>query len=760
MLSRKMLRDIRKNKVQFTAIFLMMFFGCFLFSGITGEWNGLKEHFQEYRTEQNMADFWAFKDTITEGGITEADLQELKESSGIQDVEGRMVIPMIPADNNEATLDSYFANQNRISQLYIQKGDAFDSRKKGIWLDNSYAQANHHSLGDWITLQYQGTKVEGEILGLVSSPEYIYGAQEGQMMPDHKHNGFAWVSPSLLPPGIPILYNQIAGKSAEGIELETIQKDMIQKVLGTTGITFVAVKDHPSVSMIESEIAQHCSMGTTFSMAFLLIAMMIAVTTMHRTLRNQRTQIGILKALGFTKGKLLLHYLSHNIFICLSGALGGYIFGYRLIPELIYRFMRELYVLPVWEGYLPFEYYLLPIGCTVITTAIGVVICRGYLKPNAADTLYGEEVKSNVRQLPKGLEALDFSGRWNLRDIGRNRLRSLMTLCGILGCTALLFCAFALFDTFSNLSDWTFHKQQEYQCKITELPNQEGQQEVLDMTDGEYLMEGAAVILESGVEKEVSLTIPETTKYLKMAEDLDTFIEVKNGIALSKKTADNLGVKVGDRITWKMKDMKNYTESQIKAIIRTPLSQGITMMKRDYEQTGQTYEPTAIIGVEPKEGFGIYADICTISHQNDLTASVDDVMEGMVMMIVILVIAAVLLGSVMLYNLGVLSYLERYREFATMKVLGFADGRIRKIMIQQNVWLSVTGILLGVPAGYGLLIYMLSTVQESMDIPIYIKSISWMLSILGTLLLSWIISKIVSRKIPRINMVEALKARE
>ena len=150
----------------------------------------------------------------------------------------------------------------------------------------------------------------------------------------------------------------------------------------------------------------------------------------------------------------------------------------------------------------------------------------------------------------------------------------------------------------------------------------------------------------------------------------------------------------------------------------------------------------------------------TISLQADLTKNMEGMMEGMVMIIGILVFGAVLLGSVMLYNLGVLSYMERYREFATLKVLGFPDRQIRTVMIQQNVWVCAAGILLGLPAGYGMLCYLLSTVQESMDIPVFIRWTSWLFGAAGTLILSWIISRIVSRKIPGINMVEALKAKE
>lgn len=559
-------------------------------------------------------------------------------------------------------------------------------------------------------------------------------------MPEHKNTGFAWISPKLLPGEVPYILNEIVVKTAR-----PENKQLIQDILGDGKITSLELSGYPGLSMVKDEIEQHRTIGTAFSAAFLLIAVMIVMTTMHRLLKNQKMQIGILKALGFTKKRLIIHYLSHNAFICLAGAFGGFVCGYRFLPGLIYRFMKQMYVLPLWEGYLPPAYYLLPLGCTSLCVIISGLICRKYLKPDAATVLYADMPNGGVKELPRAARCLGFAGRWNLRDIARNRLRSFMSLCGILGCTALLFCAFALYDTFVNLSDWTFTKQQEYECKITELPEEQGQQDILAMTDGEYLMESSASILtgeassepdgegdrksKKAEKKDVTITVAESTRYVKLAEDLDTFTRADGGAALSKKTADSLGIRKGDVITWKPAGGKSYIRSEVKAIIRTPLSQGIVMMRAD-----------------------------SISYQKELTKSVDSMMDGMVMMITILVLGAVILGSVMLYNLGILSYIERYREFATMKVLGFADKKIRKIMIQQNVWLSVLGILIGMPAGYGLLYYLLSTIPDSMDVPVFIKAGSWVLSAAGTLILSFLISRIVSRKIPHIDMVEALKA--
>lgn len=751
MLIRKMLRDIWKNKVQFLAIFLMMFLGCFLYSGITGEWNGLSVHFEQYIEDQNLADAWVYG-----GAFTRDDIKKLQQDSRVEDAQGRMLFPVSVEGKENASLDCYAADEDRISRLHISSGSKFDSSARGVWLDQLFAEANGYGAGDWITLEYQGTEIKGNILGLADSPEYIYGATEAEMAPNHEKKGFIWISPELLPMGSMPGYNQIAVNLVENEDVTTV----IREILGADNISVLKAKDHPAVSMITDEIQQHRTIGTAFSAAFLLIALMITMTTTHRMLKNQRTQTGILKALGFTKRKLVLHYLSHNVAVCMLGAIAGSAVGYKVMPGLIYGFMKKLYVLPDWGGVLPADSLWLPAGCVIILVCISFTICRGYLRGAASENLYAREGLEKSADLPKAAEKLPFKSLWNMRDILRNKLRSFMTLCGVLGCTALLFCAFALFDTFTNLSDWTFTRQQAYECKVTDLADQEAGEWLIDQMDGEYLMESSAVILADGKEEEVSLTVPESARYLKLAESLSEFTDIGEGIALSKKTAVRLGIQKGDTIQWKEEGSKGFSRSKVEAVVRTPLVQGIVIMRDSYEGTGQTYTQTSIIGQEPENGFGRYEKLCTVSRQSELTKGIDTMMDGMVMMISLLVSGAVILGSVMLYNLGVLSYLERYREFATLKVLGLADRKIRKIMIQQNVWLSAAGILLGLPAGYGLLLYMLSTIPDSMDIPVYIQGWSWGFSVIGTLALSWLISRMVSRKIPGIDMVEALKGKE
>ena len=130
----------------------------------------------------------------------------------------------------------------------------------------------------------------------------------------------------------------------------------------------------------------------------------------------------------------------------------------------------------------------------------------------------------------------------------------------------------------------------------------------------------------------------------------------------------------------------------------------------------------------------------------------------MILIIIILVLGAIILGGVILYNLGVLSYLERYYEFSTLKVLGFKDTQIQKILVQQNIWLSMIGILLGLPVGYLLIEYMISTIQDTMDVINFFTFL--LICNFRHFSYFWVISKIISLRIKHIDMVSSLKAND
>lgn len=274
---------------------------------------------------------------------------------------------------------------------------------------------------------------------------------------------------------------------------------------------------------------------------------------------------------------------------------------------------------------------------------------------------------------------------------------------------------------------------------------------------GEELMETSAEIKFNGKEENAAFTGVESQDFIRLYDNEGKEIELEEGIALSRNTANKLGIEVGDRLMWKFTGSDEWYLEVVKHIVRTPMTQGITMLKSEMDAEGIPFHTTSIIGEKPDKSLTNSDYVDSVQHKSDLKSALDMMLNASVMLSVLFLVCAVLLGSVILYNLGTLSYMERYRDMATLKVLGFHNLRIKKLMIQQNLWLTIAGIIIGLPTGYGLTILMLSTVQDSIDISVYIPAYAYIISILGTFFLSWMISKLLSRKIYHIDMISALK---
>lgn len=174
---------------------------------------------------------------------------------------------------------------------------------------------------------------------------------------------------------------------------------------------------------------------------------------------------------------------------------------------------------------------------------------------------------------------------------------------------------------------------------------------------------------------------------------------------------------------------------------------------------GISYRPDSVYTDTAKENVAAYHAIKSVQSKQMIMDSFDTFMELMNLMIAILIIAAMLLGVIVLYNLGVMSYTERYRELATLKVVGFKDRKIAGLLIGQNMW-TTAGIVLGIPAGVGTLSYLIVKLASEFEMRVYITARSYIISAALTFGVSLIVSLMVARKNKKINMVEALKAAE
>ena len=219
--------------------------------------------------------------------------------------------------------------------------------------------------------------------------------------------------------------------------------------------------------------------------------------------------------------------------------------------------------------------------------------------------------------------------------------------------------------------------------------------------------------------------------------------------------AESLNVGVGDTIKWHVIGSDDWVECKITNIHGEPLSQGIILSSDKLDELGLNFTPTSIITSQnvDKE----YDSIKSVTTLSEMKENWDEMSGSIMMMVSILIFFAVLLAIVVLYNLGILSFTEIEREIATLKVLGFKTGDLRKLLLTQNIIFTAIGFILGIPLGFYLMTLMMDAAGESLY---YIPSLTLgniILSGVITFAVSIVVNLLFSSKIKNLNMVEALK---
>jgi putative ABC transport system permease protein len=245
------------------------------------------------------------------------------------------------------------------------------------------------------------------------------------------------------------------------------------------------------------------------------------------------------------------------------------------------------------------------------------------------------------------------------------------------------------------------------------------------------------------------------------------FIDRKNktvniddeGVYICVRLADS-GINVGDEITFSPYGSDKTYSVKVVGVIRSVLTENITMTAEYAQTIGVPYSISAVFTDKAQSEIASADFISGMQGKQALMDSYDSFMEIMNYSIVVLVIAAIVLGVIVLYNLGIMSYMERYRELATLKVVGFKDKRIGGILVSQNVWLTVLGIIIGIPLGALILDVLIVVLASEYELKMVIGAVTYLVSILLTFGVSLVVSLLVARKNKKIDMVESLKGAE
>jgi len=751
-----MIRDIFKHKAQFISIFLMAFLGVFVFTGISSEYTGLEANIDHYYDETNMADGWIYSPYLNDLFLYQVDVL-----GATTQMERQLVVDSVADFENEPEITLHFVENNTISKFYLLEGKPLDiNDSDGVWLDKSFAEANGLNVGDRISFESNGYIIDKEIKGLGYSPEYVYHSSPDSIIPDYSKIGFAYMSYKAFPEDT-VPYNVLNVKF-DGSP-DTYSKLLDYRLNGYYS-TYVKQSDHPSVYQFSEEITKHKMMANIFPIVFIIVAMLILLTTMTRVIAHQRTQIGTLKANGFKNITLTIHYISYGFWLVLSGSILGLILGPMILPKIFYPTMIKSYKLPFWDtsGNMTFIYLIVVMAIFSLGVSYHAISSISNEKPS--DAIKPKVPKASTSGVIERLniwKKLSFNFRWNYRDAKRNKLRSIMTIIGVMGCSALLIGAFGLYDGLNDVKEWEYGQINHYESKLI-IDNGASTSQVdaaASAVNGDKVMD-ASIELESNETKKLgTLQVLNDTDLITPTDNDKNRIEIGNDeVSISQKMADTLNVGIGDTVKWHIMGSDKWVKTKIDKIHACPISQGLIMSPDKLNELGLNYTPTNIITSEHVNK--TYDGIKTTTTLDHIEKDWNEISQTLWLYIYILSFFACVLAVIVLYNLGLMSFTEIEREIATLKVLGFKSRFLRKLLLTQNLIFTGIGFVLGVPLGIYILFLIWNSSGTSFYVILSLTITNILLSAVITFSLSILVNLMFSNKIKKLDMVESLKASE
>lgn len=422
MLRRKLYRDLWHYKGQFFTIFLMVFIGMLAFSGIHGYMDGMDESAKEYYKEYNLQDLW-----ITNTNISDSDLNDLKSLDHVRDVNRALVLNAKLKRYKDVTLETNILEENTISKMYVVKGEKYASNKKGVWFDSYLAEYLNIHVGDTLKLDVSGKILKLKVNGLVNTPDHVYFVKDStEIFPTHQNYGFIYMSADTFQDAmhVDVTYNKAYVDVDKKNNVSSVKKE-IQK-----DFNFLSVTDRDnsfSYAGYQAEVEEGQTYAPVFTGLFLMIAILSVMSTMNRFVRQQRVQIGTLKALGFKNRKIYIHYIGFGFMISLVAAILGVLVGYFTIGQFFINMEASYFEMPNIHTVLLPEVIQTAVLVVALISLVTYLSSRKILKETASEALRLEvpKVKKNSLDWSVKFNKCKLSTRWNIRDIARNKGRSI-----------------------------------------------------------------------------------------------------------------------------------------------------------------------------------------------------------------------------------------------------------------------------------------------------------------------------------------------
>ena len=537
----------------------------------------------------------------------------------------------------------------------------------------------------------------------------------------------------------------------------------------------LTLEENVGASRFKNDISIVSSIANVFPVFFILVVIFVCITTMNRMVNDERVQIGTLKSLGYSANKIASKYILYVVSASFLGCICGFFIGTGVIPRIIWE------VYDITYGFANLAYYFNPISyilCLIVATIesglITLFSCYNELRERPAYLIRPKAPSGGKRIFLEYIDFfwkhLSFLSKVTIRNTFRYKKRMFMMLLGIGGCTALLVTGFGGKESVSDILDYQCDDIMKYNATISFENNSDVVNNIdslITSNDSKYILAYQTDLTIHYNDKVKEATIiasneDDAKDYFGLFNDDKTIkYPTDNHAVISSKLAELLDIKVNDKLTLNILD-KDYT-FVISDICNNYLNHYIYINSNYLSNYHDNYAYLKYDQLDNKfitdlRNINGVNNVSLLNEQKDI---LEDSMYSLNYIVALIIFSAGALAFIVLYNLTNINIIERSREIATVKVLGFHSNETASYVLRENIILSIIGALIGLALGKLLHLYVMAQVQvEQMAFEIKISALSYILSLVITILFALIANFIMRFKLEKINMAESMKSVE
>lgn len=811
-------REIKSSVGRFAAMLAIIALGVGFFAGLKVTRSNMVISMKDYLDRHGFYDFRL----VSTWGFEPGDIEELKKMTGmpdgdaeIEDIEASISLDvMYSGAGGRRGVVKTMSLPDKVNTVELVAGRMPENSSECVADSRMFGE---DAIGTVITIapeneQELRDKFVSEsftLVGLVQSPLYVQFERGNTSLGTGRLDGFIYLQPEAYHieydtdiyvrfrqnnplygdayidyiEGKQELWEQSLSRLADRryqkirmeAELAELEKPETYVLGRNTNVGYVCFEN-------DSNIVE--GIANVFPVFFFLVAALVCITTMNRMVEEQRTQIGVLKALGYSSAGIMSKYMTYSGLAAVIGCVSGFFLGTWGFPKVIWVVYGIMYntdkLLYVFDWRLAFFSVLVSLLCSVGATWFS---CRLELAETAAQLMRPKAPKAGKRvfleKLPFLWKRLSFLRKVSVRNIFRYKKRFFMMLLGISGCTALMVTGFGIKDSIADVAERQYREIQvfdlgvslktpaneELETRLTEL-SEEGIADFLCLTESNM-----DIVTEKGT-KSIYVVAGDAGR---LSDYVDMHTKGGEKIAypgagegvITQKLADRYGIAMGDEVCLRDGDMHEMTV-KITAVMENYVNNYLYLSEDTMESFygGNLEKKTVYVNL--KDDADPHALAATIMELEE-TASVDvnqdtvervgSMMESLNIIVVIVIICAAGLAFIVLYNLTNINITERIREIATIKVLGFFKRETESYVFRENLLLTVLGMFPGLVLGKFLHAFVMSQIQiDLIAFDTRVAPVSYLYSAILTVVFAWLVNRGMSGKLENVSMTESLKS--